>query len=155
MRSGGRAVRRTGRPRGLVSAGVLVAAVAFLGAAGCGGDDGSGGAGPTPTTTAVAASLTTHTICADWLAAADDAKVAALASTAAYDEGGVNAWIVETRRTLATSTDAAAAVPDTVPVEEGVALVDESCAAVAPDDTVAEAIPAYAYANGQETTTAP
>ena len=86
---------------------------------------------------------------------AGDARAAALASTAGYADGGVNAWIAEARRTLATSPEAAASVPDTVPVNEGVGIVHRACAAVAPDDTVGQAIPAYDYDAAHGGATAP
>ena len=134
------------RPAGLLVAVMLVA----LALAGCGGGDGSG-ASSTAAPPATGA-LTTDTPCADWLAASADAKAQALESTAVYTDGGINAWIAETRRTLAATPEEAATVPDTVPVDEGVALVDRACAAVAPDDTVASAIPAVEFQAGQGTT---
>lgn len=130
---------------------VILALAAVL--AGCGGGDDDAGA--PASTTAPATALTTETPCADWLAATDDAKSQALSSPAAYDEGGINAWIAETRRTLAGTPQDAATVPDTIPVADGVALVDRACAAVAPTDTVASAIPAITYADRQGSATAP
>ena len=130
------------------------AIVLLLSAAGCGGDDVQGGASST-VPAAAGAELTTDTTCADWLAAPADARAAALASTAGYADGGVNAWIAEARRTLATSPEAAASVPDTVPVDEGVGIVDRACAAVAPDDSVGQAIPAYDYDAAHGGATAP
>ena len=133
---------------------VLMALAAVL--AGCGGgDDDAGAPDSTAAATPAGAALTTDTPCADWLAASADAKSQALESTAAFDAGGINAWIAETRRTLASSPDEAATVPDTVPVTDGVALVDRACAAVAPTDTVAQAIPAITYADQHGSTTAP
>jgi hypothetical protein len=140
------------RRTGLVALVVMVLAALLSGCGG--GDDDAGGSASTPAAPATA-TLTTDTPCSDWLAAPDDAKSQALASTAAFDDGGINAWIAETRRTLAADPDAAATVPDTVPVADGVALVDRACGAVAPTDTVAQAIPAITYADQHGSTTAP
>lgn len=127
-----------------------VAALALAGA-GCGGGSSSGSA----STPAASGALTTDTACADWLAASADAKAQALESTAGYADGGINAWIAETRRTLAATPEQAATVPATVPTADGVAIVDQACAAVAPDDTVASAIPAYDYHAAHGGTTTP
>jgi hypothetical protein len=135
---------------GLVAVVVMVLAAVLSGCGG--GDDDAGGSASTPAAPTTAA-LTTDTPCAEWLAASDDAKTQALESSAAFDDGGINAWIAETRRTLAGSPEDAATVPDTVPAADGVALVDRACAAVAPTDTVASAIPAITYADQHGSTT--
>lgn len=137
---------------GLVAV-VMVALAAAL--AGCGGGGDDAGAPASTAAAPTAAALTTDTPCSDWLAASADEKSQALESTAAFNAGGINAWIAETRRTLAGSETEAATVPDTVPVADGVALVDRACAAVAPTDTVAQAIPAITYADQHGSTTAP
>jgi hypothetical protein len=143
-----RGPRRAGREIALAAVAVAIA----LGGAACGGDGDSAGA---TSPAAGPATLTADTVCADWLTAPAEAKAAALDSDADYTEGGINAWIAEARRTNASSPQAAAAVPDTVPVDEGVALVDRACAAVAPSDTVGAAIPAYDYQAANGGTTAP
>ncbi|HTI35319.1 MAG TPA: hypothetical protein VL422_16705 [Miltoncostaea sp.] len=140
------------RRSGLIALVVMVLAALV---AGCGGgDDDAGGSASSPAAPTTAA-LTTDTPCSEWLAAADDAKTQALESPAAFTDGGINAWIAETRRTLAGTPQDAATVPDTIPVTDGVALVDRACAAVAPTDTVAQAIPAITYADQHGSTTAP
>jgi hypothetical protein len=135
------------------SAIALAAAAMALALTGAGCGSGSSDA-PASSAPAASAGLTTDTPCSEWLAASADAKASALESDAAYNEGGINAWIAESRRTLAATPQEAATVPATVSVDAGVALVDKACALVAPDDTVASAIPAYDYqaAHGGATT---
>ena len=136
--------------RSVIALAAAAIALALTGV-GCGSDSSGGPA----STAATPAELTTDTSCAEWLAAPADAKASALESDASYTDGGINGWIAETRRTLAENPEQAATVPATVPVDTGVALVDRACALVAPDDTVASAIPAYDFQAAHGGTTTP
>lgn len=145
-------IGRDGERGTRVALAAVIAALALATAAcGGGGGDASGGASTVPATGGAA--LTTDTACRDWLAASADDRAAALESRADHTDGGINSHIHRTRAMLADTAEEAAAVPERVDVGEGVELVDVACALVAPDDTVAQAIPAYEFHSSQEGTT--
>ena len=141
MRGAGWAVGR-GRARPAGRIGVLAAVALALGllAAACGGGDATGG---DATSGDAGSELTASTPCAEWLAASPEEKAAALAPGRAYTEGGINAYIVETRRVWREGVPGAEPVPDEIPVAEGLTEVDQACASVLGDDKVGQAIPAY------------